>query len=162
MSEGQTQFTKESDGNQSGKSELQDYEDSVNFPPGVTQPSWPLTDLRRSKPTPPPTPPPMHVVRRFKQRPKPTPQLVLKEEALGQEGWFGQGTSNWTGNWQLAWGRKRQNRIGKGTSNWTGNWQLAWEWHGQRHHQLILQVKGHLHIELHNIEHLFYMAGCSH
>ena len=39
--EGQPQFTKESDGNQSGKSEFQDYEDSVNFPPGVTQPSWP-------------------------------------------------------------------------------------------------------------------------
>ena len=66
ISEGQTQLTKESDGNQSGKSEFQDYEDSVNFPPGVTQPSWPLTDLQRSKPTPPPTPPPMYLLRSFK------------------------------------------------------------------------------------------------
>ena len=67
MSEGQAQFTKESDGDvvYPRSSEFQDCEDSVSpefqcMPPHCDESVKTSTNLQRSKPTPPPTPPPMY------------------------------------------------------------------------------------------------------
>ena len=135
MSEGQAQFAKERDGSQSGQSEFQVYEDSVNFPPGVTQPSWPSTDLQRSKPTPPSTPPPMYLVRRFKSKTKANTTSwcskkkgLGKKDGLGKAHPIGQAIGNWHGTSKGRMALAMAHPIGQAIGNLhgTGQDRMAW------------------------------------
>ena len=70
----------EGDGQQPGES-FKEWEARVNFPPGVTQPSWPLADFQMSKLHPPLDPPPLYLVRRFKSQ---TSLGMSKAHPIGQ------------------------------------------------------------------------------
>ena len=70
----------ECEGQQPGES-FEEWEARVNFPPGVTQPSWPIADLQVSRPQQPLHPPPLYLVRKFKSQ---TRLGMSKAHPIGQ------------------------------------------------------------------------------